>query len=244
MNTFSHWIGLSLLLLVQLSLSASLASPQSQKELQHANNLLHNNQAQFALRHLDSALNLDPGDLDSRLRRADVLLELDEAQKALADLSIVIKNRPNDTFAYKLRSQAMFVLRKYDQAVTDISKSLQLANDDPSKVDRYYQRADLYRFLNKPDLALKDINAVSAIKKKLDTNFYYHRGGAYFALGEYKKSVADYTSSIEHMDKDDRERGRYYGLRANAYEKMGRHDLAEADRKRTNDLAKENYYSP
>jgi len=244
MNRFPYCICLAAFLSFQFCLPAIWASTQSQKELQHANNLLHNHQTKFARQHLNEALKLDPNDIDVRSRRASVFLDLDEDANALADIEIVLKARKRDTFAYEMRATVMYVFGKYEQALADISKSLQYATDTESKIDRLYRRADLYRFLKKPEKALADVNAVFPLLKTPDRNFYFRRGNAYFDLGDYKKAAADYSLSIERMDKKDTERGRYYGLRADAYEKMGRLDLAAVDRQRASDYALETYYTP
>ncbi|MFX5514186.1 tetratricopeptide repeat protein, partial [Acinetobacter baumannii] len=55
----------------------------------------------------------------------------------------------------------------------------------------------------------------------------FNRGDCLVNLAKYKEAVADYSAAI----KLNPERTRAYVSRAKVYDKMGRSDLADADRK-------------
>jgi tetratricopeptide (TPR) repeat protein len=219
---------------IMITVSPCRASPEVHAEVEKALQLNSHHHPHEAILHLNHAIQMDPNAFNAHLQRANALVQLDELTPALSDLDIVLKHGDND-FAYELRSRVMYELGNYEQALADISSSIEHTTRPWLKSGRLYQRSRLYRVVKQPDKALPDLAAALALEKKPTKNFYYNRGGTYFEMGEYKKAVADFTSAIDLVKPGDIERSRYYGLRASAYQKMGRTDLAAADRNKSDE---------
>jgi len=226
---------ISILLLLPITSFAS--NPAVEDALNHARKLIKNKKANLALPYLNKANSLDPDNPEARLLRADILVQLDECPEALKDLDVVFKHGKNDQ-AYAYRSQVMFALGEPKKALEDMSVAISMATNEESRAYRLQRRAELYRFLKQPEKALEDLNTAMTLKNVPNPNvasmvLLKRRAYTYMDMGDYKRAIADYTAVLAMTKPNDLGRARNYAMRAAAYEKIGRHDLAEADRKKS-----------
>jgi tetratricopeptide (TPR) repeat protein len=79
--------------------------------------------------------------------------------------------------------------------------------------------------MKKPDEALKVLNQLIAHNKFDDTG-YLNRARLYESLGKHKEAITDYSTSLDLSPSPTALKER-----ASVFEKMGRKDMAEKDRK-------------
>jgi tetratricopeptide (TPR) repeat protein len=226
--------------------AASLASNLAAKDaLNRARNLINRHKDNQAKPYLDRAIELDPKSTEPRLLRANLEIGMDEPAKALQDLDVVLK-QVKSPMAYQYRAEALYTLSQPKPALEDISIALSMASNDEEKVIRLGYRASIYRALKMPNKAVVDLLTALSFKnypnKKYQEKYLLRRlGNTYMELGEYGKAVDDFTSLLSLLPPTDLALGQTLALRAKAYEKMGRHDLAEADIKKSNGYAKQDF---
>jgi tetratricopeptide (TPR) repeat protein len=232
------------LALLSIPITSWATNPAVDDAVNHAANLITNHKENDAMPYLNRAINLDPERVDARILRAHIFIELDEPAKALQDLEVAFKHGKN-AMAYQYRSQVMVMEGKPEKAIDDISNALALATSDSERAFRLCRRAEIYRSLKKPEKALVDITAAMALrtpdKPFSDQVLFRKRGSIYLELGENQKAAADFTAMLAQMKPNDVGRGRIFALRSMAYEKMGRHDLAELDQKKSKGYAEKDF---
>ncbi len=232
--------------LLLLSATSFASNPAVQDAINHAKDLMHDQRLSSAKSYLDRAIALDPNNVDARLDRAYVLSQLGEASDAVKDLDVVFKQGKYQ-LAYQYRSEVMFMLGEPKKSLEDISVALSMATNDESKLYCLERRAELYSFFKKPEKALVDVTAAMALKnvphpKNSGPVLLNKRAHIYLELGDYEKAIADFTSLLATKKPNDVGRARLYALRSAAYEKIGRHDLAEADKKKSDAANSKEYF--
>jgi tetratricopeptide (TPR) repeat protein len=232
-----HFIRILIVLtLLSIPVTSRASNPAVDDAVNHAVNLTANHKENDAMPYLNRAIDLDPERVDARILRAHIFIELDEPSKALQDLEVAFKHGKN-AMAYQYRSQVMVMEGKKEKAIDDISSALALATTNGDRVFRLSRRADIYRSLKKPEKALVDITAAMALKTpdKPDSDqvLLHKRGNIYLELGENQKAANDFAAMLARMKPNDVGRGRIFALRSMAYGKLGRHDLAELDQKKS-----------
>jgi len=237
-NRFLPLLVFGLTTQICLAQSESLkAQNEGSKDVEQAETLMEYHRPHDAIELLNRAIELNPDNINAHLQRANALVSLDEVKPALIDLDIVIKHGKNG-WAHELRAKALYALGKPEEALSEASLAVEQSVQAKNRKNRLYLRANLYRYLKKPEKALPDLEAALALEQKPTKNFYYNRANAYFDMGQYQKAVDDFTSALAIMKLSDNERGHYYGLRAAAYKKLGKRDLADADNQKANAAAK------
>ena len=144
---------------------------------------------------------------------------------ALGALNEAIRLDPNNTKALVLHGYALRQKLDYDGAMRDFDKAIGI---DPKNADAYHFRAGLYAEQNQYD------KAVEAISKAIDftpqddygLGYLYGNRAAYNSKkGDYENAAKDYTEAIR-LKPDFKY---FYTERAEAYRKLGKTDLANAD---------------
>jgi tetratricopeptide (TPR) repeat protein len=83
-----------------------------------------------ALRALNAALVLKPGEVDLLIDRARAMAGLSQWMKAQEDLTLALSKRPTEPLILRLRAETYLQLKNYDAADRDVSAALQLAPRD------------------------------------------------------------------------------------------------------------------
>lgn len=143
---------------------------------------------------------------------------------SVAEFTKAIELSPQFVIAYAKRGWVYNELEKYDEAIAEYSKVIEMKPDDALG---YFYRGSIYKNRSEDyDNAIKDFN--KAIEIEPNSLFaFYNRGNVYLNKGEYNQAIVDFTRAIQIYPLPI-----FYTDRASAYEKIGRKDLAEADRKK------------
>ncbi|MGE3727994.1 MAG: tetratricopeptide repeat protein [Candidatus Sericytochromatia bacterium] len=135
--------------------------------------------------------------------------------------------------------------KKYQEAIPLLTQSI---NYQPQNVDLWYYRSQAYFYLKKYPDAIRDIT--KAINLKPNDSFYWHtRAEVFEAQKQYAKAISDYNHTLPEAISFGEMVGDYdraiYILtkRAQAYQKLGQCEKANADFKRACAL-KASKYSP
>lgn len=187
----------------------------------------------------DQAIAIDPKFAAAYVRRGESLLELDDHKAAMANFSKAIQLVPTDWLSYKLRGRIYFEQNEYEKAISDFSASIKYAKDPENKAEMYKNRGKMYANLGKHDLALADLTMSVNLEPFSARSALLLRGNEYYATKQYQKAVDDYTKSISYGD--NKAQDRLYALRASAYEKLGKQDLARKDRLKAKDSVKDGW---
>jgi len=212
------------------SLTPAYSSKESEADFKQGLALVDQKHIYKALPFFEHAIKLDPNFKNAYLARGHVLLELDEDEKGLLDLDRVLKMDPTNVMALSDRLRAYFELRRFQDAMNDASKLILLAKTPSEKSLAYRWRGKMHVQLKQPTEGIADYSAAMLADPK-DHNNYAERAPVYEALGQYEKAIADYSTSIRLSNPHDHNLLKSYSSRGRCYEKIGKKDLAEADRK-------------
>jgi len=204
-----------------------------------------------AIADFTEAIGLTPNDASLFVGRADSYSFLKEYSNAVSDYTEAIRLWPiklddaltfsNRGRLYKNRGDAYSSLEQYSkansdyaEAVRDYTEAIRLRPDGLI----YSARGDVYANLKLYRKAIGDYTEAVRIQPNLATA-YYSRGKANFSLKQYSRAIDDYTTAIRVQPDDavaDFLRSFAYGARANAYDRIGNHSLAEQDRTKAKGL--------
>jgi len=200
-------------------------------------------------------LKIDPNSYDAHFARAQAYAASGQYQKAIDDTreceasmdSIrsqaqrmavharrlkVTKNGkpkiPDDPLAmmagdFEFLADCFNHLKQYDKAVAEYTKAIAV---NPKNDEAYIARARDYIELRKYDKAVDDCTTVIRLNPK-DEEAYKLRGDALCLSKQFEKAIPDFSKAI---DLDPQNCWRALGARADAYDKLGKRDLAEKDR--------------
>jgi len=128
-----------------------------------------------------------------------------------------IKMRPDNAAAYLMRGAAYQNNGENDEAIADYSKAIEL---NQGEYLAYYRRADIYKQLQKADLAQADQDEFNkrfaAVAKPLDAREFYDRAIYFEDRAFFDDAIELYTQSIKldpQLNKD--------SASLSAYEKRG-----------------------
>lgn len=124
-----------------------------------------------------------------------------------------------------MRAGYYIAKKNFKQAIADYDELIRV---NPSDWDARVKRCNLLTDLKDYKRALSDANALVAAESD-DEERYFERGRLYVLLGDYSQAIADLSKAIQ-MDPE-HDATRYYAMRATAYRKAGKIDLALADEK-------------
>jgi tetratricopeptide (TPR) repeat protein len=192
-----------------------------------------------ALVQLDEAVKLDPKCAEFYFRRGDCFLELDKLNDAYSDFTRAIQLDPRHFPAFKRRARLSYERGKFDDALKDYTSAEKAATNLIEKAEIVKLKAKMHSSMKKYELAIADMNQSLALDRT--AHGLMLRGNQYFAIKQYKKAVDDYTEAISM--KSPKLQDRLFTMRADAYEKMGRFDLAKKDKKSAKSIVDDSWGS-
>ena len=185
-------------------------------------------QEEKAIKDYDKAIELDSNYAGAYNNRGIVYYNLGQEERAIKDYDKAIELDPNDAKAYNNRGNVYDDLGRHDNAIKDYDKAIEL---DPNYADAYNNRGIVYDNLGQYEKAIKDYD--KAIELNPDyAKAYNNRGIVYKKLGQHEKAIEDYTRAIQLNPEY---KNAYLG-RAGVYSAIGEEALAEADRKKAEEL--------
>src|SRR5215203_3325464 len=179
---------------------------------------------------------LQPKTPEEYVNRARKHIEDFSGDCAFSALNEAIRLDPNNADALRLRGYAYRLEKKYELALADYNKLIQI---EPNNPDNFYARRDLYEAQELFDKAIEDQTTIlnfilqddSADNIKLIEGFM-KRVELYEKKGDFENAVKDYSEAIRLNPESER----HYYNRAEAYRKLGKNDLADADMKKIDEL--------
>lgn len=149
---------------------------------------------------------------------------------ALGACAEALRLDPKNADAYYCRATMYRDMGERDKALADINEAIRLRND---KAQYYWMRGTLYGERDMYEKGLEDLNRMIELEGDEVKHYDYNRrGDFYYELGKFEEALKDYTRAIEL--KPDYQYN--YSDRASAYEKLGKNDLAQADKKKAEKL--------
>jgi tetratricopeptide (TPR) repeat protein len=223
---------------------------------QHAAAMVTQN-VQGCIDQVGKAIALDPKNGILFDKRATCYFILKQYTNAIADFDKAISLDSTDSYAFSNRASAYSRLGKTKEALADYSKSIEL---DPTTPDPWMERAEVYQQLGQNQAAItgikKAIELVNASPapagndlNRLDqlmmlSDCYNNLAALNFKDSKYGEAVDNFTRCIQISNEINspstfktlnhlgyKQSPSPYAGRADAYDKLGKHDLAEADRK-------------
>lgn len=175
----------------------------------------------------------DPGDLcPDYLRRikarADEQFQDENFDKAIEMYTGLIEKEPKCIVFLMRRAECYAMLKKMEPALKDMTRVVELR---PNRDYGYLARGRFYENLGKDDLAMKDYQMavkLGGITGYKDQAHILERRGDYKTAADY---VGRYIRSTRPLSAIP-----FYFDRARLYDKMGRKDLGDKDRKFATDL--------
>jgi tetratricopeptide (TPR) repeat protein len=168
---------------------------------------------------------ISPEDFESRCY---VLNALNRSSEAMLDCDKAIHLKPLFGMAMYSRSSIFYTQKKFDVWLLELTG---LLSAHPDFVLVYSTKASVWLITRNYELAIQDFSRAITLRP---TNAVYYklRGLAQYTSNNFQEALKDLTKAVELAPKS----GRYLLDRAEAYEKLGRPDLAEADRKKAKTL--------
>ena len=154
----------------------------------------------------------------------------DPGDCALGACAEAVRLDPQNADAYYCRAMMFRDKGERDKALADIDEAIRLKGD---KAQFYSLRGVLYGDKNMYEKGLADLDRQIELMGSDTTHYdYARRGDFYYELGKPEEAIKDYTRAIDL--KPDYQY--HYSDRASAYEKLGKTDLAEADKLKAGEL--------
>lgn len=182
-----------------------------------------------ALKAFNKAVEASPGERDLYKFRGALLSQLHRPDEAILDYNRFVEMQPQKMNGYIFRGVFYEAHHKEKEALADFTKASEVepGNVSLSKVEAFKRQARLLMQLNRDAEAIATLKRLVKIDKNDDDGFE-QLGLAHCKLGKYAEAVDYYSSAIEANP--DFARTSYEG-RAQAYEKLGKLELAKADKK-------------
>ncbi len=146
-----------------------------------------------AMKCLDQALKLQPGNPRVLLFRARLYVNTKQFDKALADVDRVLELEPNHGEAMRFRAVLLARAGKMDEVVAELKKILK---DSPHDVPVQMQLAMFYIMKDQPQKAI-DVYTNVLAKNPKNAGALMGRAGSYLSLGNHAKSIADYEQALQ-----------------------------------------------
>ncbi|MDZ4837984.1 MAG: tetratricopeptide repeat protein [Candidatus Melainabacteria bacterium] len=226
---------------IMVIFNVSAAHADANADLQRGIRQLQHNHFREAIECFNRAVAQNPRLDYAYGLRGQAYLELEKRQPAMRDINHAITLNSHNWTYWENRSRLKFELNDLDGAIADATRALQI---DP-KQDGIYRLRSKYYILKKDNVkALADLTKAIEFQDSHEISSYRNRADLYFNTKKYELAVKDYTTSISltgTKQKDDRSLEHDYSARANAYEKLGKKQLAAADRKKVQAIVKDGW---
>jgi tetratricopeptide (TPR) repeat protein len=181
-----------------------------------------------ALKNLDKAIKIDPGDSLSYMKRGDIFTMMESFHKAEADYTKALALRPDITSAYYNRGLTRRNLGDYQGAVEDFTRAVE---SDRNHYKAYYNLALTYDLqFGKYKEAIQHYSSAIKINPSY-AKAYNNRGVVYATIGEFPEAMKDFNTAI---GLDNKYSSYFYNrgvlFRMLGKEHQARRDFQEAER--------------
>ena len=183
-----------------------------------------------AIIEFDQAIRLAPKFAEAYLERAIAHGQIGEPELAGKDALEAIKLNPKMPRAYNVLGKALEEKKDYKQAIAIYGKAIEL---DKDYIAAYNNRGFVYAAMNMFAEAIADFTEIIRLDPQNAYAYFENRGIVYGLKKDYAQSVEDFSQTLQLKPK----RVKTYRLRASAYRKLGKIDLAVADEQKAKELA-------
>ena len=150
-------------------------------------------QVNEALADFDAAIRLFAEDPEAYKGRAKIYVELGELESAVADFGSAIRLAPRDPEAFRLRAAVYLELGRLEEAVADLDGAIGIDTGDATSVNA---RGLAYLELGEPEKALKDFTAAITTERTDNARYYINQGRAYLDLDDPEKAVEAFDNAV------------------------------------------------
>ena len=162
--------------------------------LQEADAELEKSNFSEALRKVENALVLSPGNVRALEKRVNIYYQMNEIKEASKCVNEAIIEFPAESELYYLRGLINISRKKYYKAINDFNKIFELEQPvDFYKV--YLNRAVANTNLQEYELAIEDLTK-SIELNSTNASAYHSRGMVYYELKDYNMAVDDFKQAI------------------------------------------------
>lgn len=173
---------------------------------------------------LDQALKMNDRDFVALLTRADLRGGLQDYAGAIKDCDAAAKISPMNTDVLEAKAK---IFERQGALAKAIAIADQMIKMDPSGEGGFILRAKLNEKNGNVAKAIEDLNVAVKLNRH-DEEILGLRATTYFNAGKYKEAIDDYSTALTLNPST---APTFLPMRAKAYEKVGKNDLAAEDRK-------------
>lgn len=123
---------------------------------------LESDKIEFALSHVNRAIELDPNNREAYLVRSKIYIKQMDYPKAIDDISKNIRLNPDDEEMYYIRGCYYQEFTQHTNAINDFTKVLLI---NPRNAEAYYKRAYSYEQIVNFKAAIKDYESLMALSE-------------------------------------------------------------------------------
>ena len=188
-----------ILIIFFISLEAlAQENPRINLLLQEADTELEKSNYDGALRKVDNALALSPGNVRILEKRINIYYQMNEIKEASKYVNEAILEFPSESGLYYLSGLINISRKKYYKAINDFNKALEL--EKPVELFKIYlNRAVANTNLQEYELAIEDLTK-SIELNSTNPSTYHSRGMVYYELKDYNLAVDDFKQAINLSD--------------------------------------------
>jgi len=168
--------------------------------------------------------------------RASLKFDHEQYKEALADLNEAIKLAPTTAPAYSLKANVLCEMNQMEPAIAAISQYIKL---DQTSTSGMYFRGKLYLLTDQFDKAGKDFSYCIKYGGAEQAPAHHYLGKVLVGQKKYPEAIKEFTLGLKsgntpHIHATILDRAKTYDL-------MGKHELAERDRKLLNSSSTDIY---
>ncbi|MBU3625235.1 tetratricopeptide repeat protein [Polynucleobacter sp. JS-Safj-400b-B2] len=143
-----------------------------------------------ALKLIDQAIELDPGNGVAHSNRGNILKELGRYEEALAALDEAIKITPTYAEAYSNKGNALQELYCFEDALGWYDRAVSL---NPHYAEAYSNKGNALLLLGRPEEAMQCFDQATAINPNY-VDAYWHKGLLQLIYGDYENGWQNYEA--------------------------------------------------
>ncbi len=217
-----------ILVILLFSFTAFTQNTDIKKQLEEITVALQNNKHDEVIQITTNIIEKSPKSAELYSLRGIAYYSKNEKEKALADFSQAINLgiEPRlEVTTRRMKGLILYQIKKYDEAIIEFNLILKA---DKSEYRDHFYRGWCYFYKADHKAAIADFDAVLQ-QKPTELHVRRFRAISHLSLGNNDKVVEDVTEEIKLNPKHNLE---VYSIRAKAYRKLGKNELAEADEKK------------
>jgi tetratricopeptide (TPR) repeat protein len=192
MKIGAKFVGLAVLLFINLWAAGSVWADAAQDAYNRGTNLLNSGRYREAIPYFDKAIRLNPRYVEAYNNRGNAYRDLGQYQRAIQDYDEAIRLNPRLVHPYYNRGNAYSSLRQHQRAIQDYDEAIRL---NPRLAAAYIQRGIAYADLGQHQRAIQDYNEAIRLNPRY-VEAYNNRGNAYRDLRQHQRAIQDYDEAI------------------------------------------------